>query len=302
MQPPSPTRLHKCLAFIKKWGLLAIVASVAVALTSPLWTGWVNLHFFRSPSQEEKQAVFDLVSDIRTHPVSVRMFYLKPHPFIGSGWLKYQKTDAYFESMGVVKNLFEFADFGKTEGWSDLLMPVYGKKIVTIGEVDKLKVNGKTQYLVTAHEVNPSEPSELSMEEVAFYTESDSCITKDIIRHVNDPMLPGNIRESLKRLLTGTRESVSFKHAVARGRDFLVLSQRLPASAVGELPPKGPAPATSLDVASGQTSFPEFLECCLALRNALQKWADANRIAVDLSGTEYLTDEQIKNLMPLKQK
>lgn len=240
---------------------------------------------------DERRAVIDLINDIKTKPHFARFFFVNEHDFIDESWLKYDDNDAYYESTSGLVTPFTIVDmFAISRDLSNVIRPSHGTITVRIIDMDQVVIHGKEQTLVTATaEENPLQEITLDIETINVYSAGSSIFGDEIMEHVNNPLIPADIREILQRFNVYDLEVMSFSKVVALGEDFIVLSEPSPDNLIENKRPKGPPQKMALFSRSTPLSLREFTDDCTDLLASIQRWSEKNGVDVKLLEKPYLS-------------
>jgi hypothetical protein len=265
----------------REWSPATVwIMGIFAALGVPFIIWLAGYVFDPAPSDAERNAVFSLVSDLRSTPLAFRAVYLNEHDFMKPEWLKENPKDAYWESLTFPENLLRFAQFTGRMGLAGPVLEARtGQVVVRPKSLEKLDYgNGKVEYRVTTERVNPPDDQNAHIDTKAMrlYALQPSLLPKKISTHLNDLSLPAKVRDALYGFVRET-DATSFATVESAKVDFLLVMPDPPADVDFRL-----QDGTPLYPFRGIDSEYDFLERAVGIIDALEAWGHRYSVALDL--------------------
>jgi hypothetical protein len=242
---------------------------------------------------EENHAVMELVQDIKLNPVVLTFFFLKKHPFIGKEWHKKTETDSYYQSISCPRNLFEISYlFAVKMNASELISPARGEFTAKVKDVDIIEENGANRIVLTVEENEGDalqEKTQLKVDDIDVYYESEVYVGEKILGHINDAYLPQSIREALQKFNDCNPHKISFRKSIENKRDFILISTVPQVLKEEKEKVKWPRDTMPLYGKHENNEVKVFINNCGHLFNTLNQWAMANGVELNLLEKPYLS-------------
>lgn len=283
------TLLETRLDWFKNRWVVVVLGLVAIPLA---WMAGVlgsltTIQDFFSPkklSKAEREAVFNLVGDLRKTQLFVSIFYQLPHKFIDETWDKVDPSDVQYESGQSEVTVLDLANrVGRHRDMLDFRRsrtgttpPVYVRDLDEPAGFDAR---------VTLELVDPPQQlGSLNLSAIGLVTVEPNLFPASLAVYDTDLNVPSAIRTAL-RDIDSTGQLASFAKVLRTQGDFMVLShenRRDPDTPLYHFASNAP-----LYIHTGRT-VQEFLGATMALSKAVEDWAKAHGIDLgDVSSQAY---------------